>query len=39
MLWLIGGDKAGSYKRLITYRFGDIDVGEMSKGVPKSGEM
>jgi len=35
MLFIIGGDKRGSYKRLVTYRTGDIDVGELSKGVPK----
>lgn len=35
MVFLIGGDKRGSFKRLITYRHGDIEVGELSKGVPK----
>lgn len=38
MLWLIGGDRAGNFKRLITYRYGDIDVGELSKGMPKKGK-
>jgi hypothetical protein len=27
MLWLIGGDRRGSFKRLITYSYGDIEVG------------
>lgn len=35
MVFLIGGDRRGSFKRLITYRHGDIEVGELSKGVPK----
>lgn len=36
MLFLIGGDRSGSFKRLITYRFGELQVGPLSKGVPKS---
>lgn len=35
MLFVIGGDKSGSFKRLVTYRSGDIEVGELSRGVPK----
>ncbi len=35
MVFLIGGDRRGSFKRLVTYRHGDIEVGELSKGVPK----
>jgi hypothetical protein len=35
MLYLIGGDRTGSFKRLITYRFGDIHVGKPTRGVPK----
>ncbi len=35
MVYLIGGDRRGSFKRLVTYRHGDIEVGELSKGVPK----
>lgn len=35
MLYVIGGDKSGSFKRLVTYRSGDIEVGELSRGVPK----
>lgn len=36
MLFMIGGDRRGSFKRLMTYRSGDISVGELSRGVPKS---
>lgn len=36
MLFLIGGDKRGSFKRLLTYSFGDIKVGEPSRGAPQS---
>lgn len=35
MLDLIGGDKSGSFKRLITYRFGEIRVGEATRGTSK----
>ncbi len=35
MLYIIGGDKRGSFKRLIVYRHGDIEVGEMTRGIPK----
>lgn len=38
MLYVIGGDKSGSFKRLVTYRSGDIEVGELSRGVPKRGK-
>jgi sulfatase modifying factor 1 len=38
MLWLIGGDKRGSFKRLLTYQNGDVNVGALSQGVPKSGK-
>jgi hypothetical protein len=34
-LWLIGGDARGSFKRLVRYMYGDIKVGEVSRGVPK----
>ncbi len=32
MLFLIGGEQRGSFKRLIRYRTGDISVGELSWG-------
>lgn len=35
MLWLIGGDQRGSFKRLIRYVHGDVHVGEPSRGAPK----
>lgn len=35
MLWLIGGDNRGSFKRLIRYVHGDVLVGEPSRGAPK----
>jgi hypothetical protein len=35
MLWLIGGDNRGSFKRLIRYVHGDVQVGEPSRGAPK----
>lgn len=35
MLFVIGGDQRGSFKRLMVYRSGDISVGELSRGVPK----
>lgn len=34
-LWLIGGDIRGSFKRLIRYRYGDIKVGDLSRGAPR----
>ncbi len=34
-LWLLGGDNRGSFKRLLRYAYGDIRVGEQSRGVPK----
>jgi len=36
MLFLIGGDQRGSFKRLIRYRTGDVSVGELSWGGVKS---
>jgi sulfatase modifying factor 1 len=35
MLWLIGGDNRGSFKRLIRYVHGDVQLGEPSRGAPK----
>lgn len=34
LLWLVGGDSRGSFKRLLTYRYGDLEVGELSRGNP-----
>lgn len=34
LLWLVGGDRRGSFKRLIRYAYGDIEVGEQSRGGP-----
>ena len=34
MVWMVGGDKRGSFKRLLAYRFGDVQVGELSLGNP-----
>lgn len=36
LLFLIGGDRRGSFKRLIAYDSGDIAVGELSRGIPSS---
>lgn len=36
-LWLIGGDPRGSFKRSLSYRYGDVQVGEMSRGNPPRG--
>lgn len=35
LLWLVGGDRRGSFKRLIKYVYGDIEVGAQSRGGPK----
>jgi hypothetical protein len=35
-LWLVGGDTRGSFKRLLRYRFGDVEVGELSRGSPRT---
>lgn len=35
-LWVVGGDRVGSFKRLLAYRWGRVHVGELSRGVPKS---
>lgn len=36
LLFLIGGDRKGSFKRLLSYESGDIGVGELSRGMPRS---
>ncbi len=36
-LWLIGGDQMGSFKRHLAYRWGQVHIGELSRGVPKKG--
>ena len=36
MLFLIGGEQRGSFKRLIRYRTGDISIGELSWGGVRS---
>lgn len=35
LLWLVGGDRRGSFKRLLKYAYGDIEVGAQSRGGPK----
>lgn len=37
-LWMVGGDRIGSFKRLLAYRWGRVHTGEMSRGVPKPSE-
>ncbi|MCH2109595.1 MAG: SUMF1/EgtB/PvdO family nonheme iron enzyme [Polyangiaceae bacterium] len=34
-LWLIGGDREGSFKRPIRYVHGEVEVGEQSRGAPR----
>lgn len=34
--WLVGGDTRGSFKRLVSYRYGEVEVGELSRGNPSS---
>lgn len=36
MLFVIGGDRRGSFKRLLKYRSGDVSVGELSWGGVRS---
>ncbi len=31
-LWLVGGDRVGSFKRLVSYRSGEVEVGEIMRG-------
>lgn len=31
-LWLVGGDRVGSFKRLLSYRSGEVEVGEIMRG-------
>ncbi len=31
-LWLVGGDERGGFKRPMTYAYGDVQVGEQSRG-------
>lgn len=35
-LWVVGGDTSGSFKRLVRYRFAEVEVGEPSAGAPKN---
>jgi formylglycine-generating enzyme len=35
-LWLLGGDRRGSFKRPLTYRYGDLALGEVSWGWQKN---
>lgn len=35
-LWVVGGDRVGSFKRLLAYRWGRVHVGDLSRGVPKT---
>ncbi|HSC88595.1 MAG TPA: hypothetical protein VLC09_15035, partial [Polyangiaceae bacterium] len=34
MLWVVGGDVRGAFKRLISYRHGEVVMGEVSRGTP-----
>lgn len=34
-LWMVGGDRIGSFKRMLAYRWGRVHTGELSRGVPK----
>lgn len=34
-LWLFGGDELGSFRRLVTYAWGRIDVGAKQRHIPK----
>lgn len=34
-LWMVGGDRIGSFKHMLAYRHGRVHVGEQSRGVPK----
>lgn len=34
-LWMVGGDRIGSFKHLLAYRWGRVQVGQLSRGVPK----
>jgi hypothetical protein len=31
-LWLVGGDHIGSFKKLVSYRSGEVAVGEIMRG-------
>lgn len=35
LIWVVGGDQQGATKRLLSYRFGEIHLSEMSRGMPK----
>lgn len=35
LVWVVGGDLQGATKRLLSYRFGEVQVGEFSRGLPK----
>lgn len=34
LLWMVGGDTRGSFKRLLAYQYGNVQVGELSWGNP-----